>query len=143
MRRWWSAGATLAVALTVALVWLAVGALSDDELTGRPAVAASTPGPEDPAEPGNDRGRVAAEGHGPPPWAHGPGGRDGAPGKAGKRSWHAAWKAMSPRERERTMTRLAEEHAAGMRAWAACVADGRDDCEKPLPPGLAKRQSGR
>jgi hypothetical protein len=45
-----------------------------------------------------------------------------------------------PPAQARRMQRLARRHAAGMRAWAACTAAGRDGCEKPLPPGLAKRR---
>ena len=35
--------------------------------------------------------------------------------------------------------RLTTQHAKGMKAFGACVEAGRSDCEKPLPPGLAKR----
>ena len=37
------------------------------------------------------------------------------------------------------MKRLTTQHAKGMKAFGACVKAGRSDCEKPLPPGLAKR----
>ncbi len=47
---------------------------------------------------------------------------------------------MSPGERERLMKQLADEHEAGMKVYQSCRAEGRDDCTKPLPPGLAKRQ---
>jgi hypothetical protein len=50
------------------------------------------------------------------------------------------WKRFSPAERSETMRRLAREHARGMRAWARCKATGRDDCVRPLPPGLAKKR---
>lgn len=140
MGRWWPAGAVVAVTLTVALVWLGVGAFPDDGPPRGGAAAASTPAPEGVDEQRSERGRAASQGHGPPAWAHGRGARDGAPGKADERAWHGVWQAMSPRERERTMRRLAEEHATGMEAWGSCVAEGRDDCEKPLPPGLAKKQ---
>jgi hypothetical protein len=38
------------------------------------------------------------------------------------------------------MKRLTREHARGMRDWARCKATGRDDCVRPLPPGLAKKR---
>ena len=41
------------------------------------------------------------------------------------------------------MTRLAREHRQGMRAFGTCVEAGGDDCAKPLPPGLAKKQLRR
>lgn len=71
-------------------------------------------------------------GNGPPPGAHGPKGDD--------KAWQRAWKKLTPQQRERTMARLAEEHAVGVRAWAKCKAEGREGCEKPMPPGLAKKQ---
>jgi hypothetical protein len=37
------------------------------------------------------------------------------------------------------MRTLAEEHDRGMKQWHRCVASGRSACEKPLPPGLAKK----
>ena len=51
----------------------------------------------------------------------------------------AAWKALSPSERASLMAKLVRAHEIGMRKFAACRAAGRDDCVKPLPPGLAKR----
>jgi hypothetical protein len=50
------------------------------------------------------------------------------------------WKKPSPAEKARTMRKLTREHARGMRAWARCKSTGRDDCVRPLPPGLAKKQ---
>ena len=37
------------------------------------------------------------------------------------------------------MAKLVRAHEIGMKKFAACRAAGRDDCVKPLPPGLAKR----
>ncbi len=37
------------------------------------------------------------------------------------------------------MATLVKEHEQGMKAFAACRDAGGDDCEKPLPPGLAKK----
>ena len=31
-------------------------------------------------------------------------------------------------------------HGVAMRRWADCLQAGRSDCERPLPPGLAKRR---
>lgn len=134
MKRWLSAA--VAVLVTVALVWLGAGFSGDEPATVPAAAAADDDDAEGTEEP-SDRGREASAGHGPPAWAEGAGGGD-APGH--DRAWHEAWKAMTPTQREQTMARFAEEHASGMRAWAQCVSEGRDDCEKPLPPGMAKKQ---
>jgi hypothetical protein len=81
---------------------------------------------------------------GPPSWAHG----HGQHGDSGKpiqdKSWKDAWQQLTPAQRSKKMTDLAKAHAEGMRAWADCVAAGKSGvnlakCEKPLPPGLAKR----
>jgi len=82
--------------------------------------------------------RAEDRGHGPPPWAHGLAKlkmKHHGPAKAAK-----PWKALSPDQRHDLMERLSREHAAGMKAFATCVKAGRDDCEKPLPPGQAKRR---
>jgi hypothetical protein len=84
---------------------------------------------DDPGDTGQDKERG-----GPPPWAHSVG--------AGKKdkSGLDAWKQLGPAQREVLMARLTREHSDGMKAYGACRDDGRADCEKPLPPGLAKRQ---
>jgi hypothetical protein len=120
--------AALAVAVVVALVTLAVAGLLGAEPDGLDVAAGADEGSESSPEKQVKKSR----GHGPPPWAHGP--------KGDHKAWQRAWKKMTPQQREQTMTRLAQEHAAGMRAWVTCKADGRDDCEKPVPPGLAKKQ---
>jgi hypothetical protein len=150
MKRWLAAGVLVAVALALT-VTAALGMGPTGGGGGVQQVAAQDP--DDASPPGRQGGeRPGAgqdRGHGPPPWAHGPAKGGGPPPwahrpDAGKApDWKSEWQAMSPRQRERTMRRLAEEHAAGMKAFGSCVADGRDDCEKPLPPGLAKKQSGR
>lgn len=66
-----------------------------------------------------------------PSWAH----RQDKPHGPG-----AAWKALTPAQKAKKMAELSREHARGMQKWADCVAAGRDDCERPLPPGLAKRR---
>ncbi|MDQ4052899.1 MAG: hypothetical protein M3237_09380 [Actinomycetota bacterium] len=80
------------------------------------------------------------EGHGPPPWA----GKKGAKGSSDQ-SWQEAWRALSPAQRKQKMAALVKAHAQGMQKWGRCVAAAREDaskragCEKPVPPGLAKR----
>jgi hypothetical protein len=71
------------------------------------------------------------QGHGPPSWAH-------ATGDGGKGSLDA-WKELTPRQRAKKMAVLTRAHTAGMKKWAKCTAAGRNDCVRPLPPGLAKR----
>ena len=97
-------------------------ALSLDEDKGQPP-ASNPSGP--PAGADADR-------HGPPPWAHGHGGK-------GQDKSLTKWKAMTGAQRRAAMDRLVDEHAAGMKKFSACVETGSRDCEKPLPPGLAKR----
>ena len=104
---------------------------------GQAAVAAADPGDvaeADESSTDDDQDAdPAAERGGPPPWAH-----SAAKGKHAKHGLDA-WKRLTPAQREALMTRLTREHTAGMKAYSACRADGRKDCEKPLPPGLAKR----
>jgi hypothetical protein len=69
--------------------------------------------------------------HGPPAWAH-----------AHNHKSHASpatWKALTPARRRSRMAALARQHAAGMRRWGECTSAGREDCVRPVPPGLAKR----
>ena len=128
--RWLTAA--VAVALTVALVWFAAG--PSGEQPRSPAVAAAQ---HDEAEQRGDEGRKAPAGHGPPSWAQG---RGGGHGPGDERAWREAWKGLTSKQREETMSRFAQEHTSGMRAWRTCVSAGRGDCEKPLPPGLAKKR---
>ena len=86
------------------------------------------------ADESSARAEQEADRGGPPPWASSVAG--GKHHKVGL----DAWKRLTPAQREELMTRLAREHTAGMKAYRACRSDGRTDCEKPLPPGLAKRQ---
>ena len=95
--------------------------LSLDEDQGQPA-----------SNPSGSPADADGERHGPPPWAHGHGAK-------GQDKSLTKWKAMTPAQREATMDRLVREHAAGMKEFSACVEAGRQDCVKPLPPGLAKR----
>jgi hypothetical protein len=83
--------------------------------------------------------------HGPPAWAHAHSKAASARAK-GSKDWKGAWHAMTEAQRTARMETLSKAHAEGMRAWARCVEAagedraGRSSCEKPLPPGLAKKQ---
>ena len=143
MKSWVTAGVAAAVLLVVGLPALAVAlgpGASDPAApplfsTGRTA----DDGPADDAAEKADRDEAHdARGHryGPPPWAHGHGVKK--PGKAALESW----KKLTPAEKAKRMATLSQRHADGMKRWAACMAAGRTDCERPLPPGLAKRGPG-
>jgi hypothetical protein len=136
MRRLIAAGAVTALALVASVsVALADGGTSMAE----PGVERSTVDQNDSTTRPRRYGRAgerAGEGHGPPPWASG---FQGGPPE----SWHETWRDMTPQQRELRMSELAVEHAAGMRRWSACVAHERRDCEKPHPPGLARKRVDR
>jgi len=84
-------------------------------------------------------------GLGPPAWA--PAGGQGAHRAEAAQSWKDQWHALTPAQKTRQMAALARAHEDGMRKWRQCVrAAGteratRGSCQKPLPPGLAKKQS--
>lgn len=127
--------AVLAVAVPVV-----VATLSGNGGSGQ-AVAAVDPDTDADIDTKADAGEAGRGG--PPPWAHA-GGKD----KADKGAKHAkdsldAWKSLTPAEREKLMTRLSQEHEDGMKTYQACRTEGRTDCVKPLPPGLAKRQAAQ
>ena len=82
---------------------------------------------EQPAD--DDEREASDQGHGPPSWAN----------AGGRATGKEAWKRLPPDERRDLMARLVSEHRDGMRAFEECAQAGRDDCEKPLPPGLAKK----
>jgi hypothetical protein len=136
------------LALFAVAVPVVVDALSGNDGSGQ-AVAAVDPDTEAGTDADVKADAGDAEGGGPPPWAHA-GGKDKAD-KGAKHAEHAehskdsldAWKSLTPAEREKLMTRLSKEHEAGMEAYQACRAEGRTDCVKPLPPGLAKRQAAK
>lgn len=86
---------------------------------------------------------------GPPPWAasHSHAHHDHDHGRAGDHdAWKDAWKALTPAERRDRMAGLVDAHRMGMKHFGACMraADGdraaRAACDKPMPPGLAKKQ---
>ena len=123
----------MAVLTAIALATPAVSGwgFADEPMTPQPAVDLPAADPDDDAGGEDDKG---ADRGGPPPWAKAGGHQ--AKGKTGLEKW----KQLSAVEKKNLMTKLSSEHEAGMKAFAACRADGRDDCVKPLPPGHAKRQ---
>ena len=143
MKSWVTAGVAAAVLLVVGLPALAValGPGASDP-AAPPSVSTGRTADDGPAD--DDTGKADrdeahdARGHryGPPPWAHAHGVKK--PGKAALE----AWKKLTPAEKAKRMATLSQRHADGMKRWAACMAAGRTDCERPLPPGLAKRGPG-
>jgi len=71
--------------------------------------------------------------HGPPVWAHGHG-----HGPKLDKAARKEWKELTPAQRRTLMDKLIREHMEGMREWRSCMVEGRDDCELPFPPGLAR-----
>lgn len=144
------ASALFATAATTAvLVGWSTGSDGDSQPTGTLAVVQGEtaeddePGPPPwAAAPGQDADRRDRDGLGPPPWAAAHG-RDGA--KADQ-TWKDRWRTLTPTQKARKMESLARAHEEGMRTWTRCVQGAGDDtaersaCEKPLPPGLAKKQ---
>ena len=135
MRRTATLTMVFLVALGALTVSVALGAQSRHP-GGTPAFAAADPDDSvaadlDDDDEGQDRATTRERG-GPPPWAH-------AVAKDKAKTGLDAWKRLAPGEREQLMTRLVRDHRAGMEAFRACRDDGRKDCAKPLPPGLAKR----
>ena len=127
-------------ALLVAL--LLVGGLSATAVAVN--ASGSTPG----SSHKTDRAGKAdkADHPGPPSWAHAGGNGKGRHGdSADKRSWKKYWRDLTPAQRAAKMAELAQAHADGMKKFAACVkAAGTDRaaraaCDRPLPPGLAKK----
>ncbi|MGH3360820.1 MAG: hypothetical protein ACRDOM_00045 [Nocardioides sp.] len=107
--------------------------------------------PASSAEPGKHAEKAQAKpkdeksrGLGPPPWAQAHKSKESREQRA---DWKAAWQALTPAQREARMRTLARAHANGMEKWGDCVAAAGADkakraaCEKPLPPGQAKRRS--
>ena len=80
----------------------------------------------------------------PPAWSNAGGGghddKQDKPDKKGKKGKDDGWKQLAPAERRELMAGLVREHKAGMADFTTCKQAGGTDCEKPLPPGLAKKQ---
>ena len=140
------------VALLLAGVAVVTAAQDDTDDASLAAVATQ----DETGPPGRERGE-RGDGHGPPTWVHGgdgsppwagkPGEKSWKPGKPSK-EWKQRWRGLSEEQRADLMADLAREHARGMRRWADCVkaADDRAQrvgCERPLPPGLAKKAEPR
>ena len=76
----------------------------------------------------------------PPSWSNaGGGGQDDKQAKPDKQHRQDGWKKLAPAERRELMSGLVREHKAGMADFQACKRAGGTDCEKPLPPGQAKK----
>lgn len=118
---------------TAAVAMAASG--DDDQQTSRSRAA------HDKAEKADKAERDPKDHGHPPPWAHGA-------GRGSDPSWKDAWKVLTPAQRAAKMAELAQRHADGMKKFAACVEAAGDDsaarasCERPLPPGLAKKRLG-
>ena len=126
----WLTGLAGVAGLLAALGVPAIENLLPDTAVGVGHVALSGDDDES-ADDGHD------EGQGPPPWANNDRDKTKAKGKA--KGKNDAWKQLSPAARADLMTELVKEHEQGMKRFAACQEAGGDDCEKPLPPGLAKK----
>ena len=128
----WLAGLAGVVGLMAASVVPAIQTVLPDTAVGVGHVAVSAPDDES-ADEGHD------EGQGPPPWANNDRDKTETKAKGKAKGKNDAWKQLSPAARADLMTELVREHERGMKKFAACREAGGDDCEKPLPPGLAKK----
>jgi hypothetical protein len=129
VRKWLpalAAGAVLMVPFGVAAGNVLLSPPQDATATIVAAAASDESSEKSAEKPAKDK-----RGTGPPSWAGG--------GKGADKAWQQAWKGLSPADRSDLMKRLGREHAAGMKAFEECVAAGGSECEKPLPPGHAKR----
>jgi hypothetical protein len=153
MSKWIVSAVVAAVLLIAGLPTLAVTMTHGGPSTARSSAAAADDAPDVPDDrdeaddssdekadgPGEDapeKVNSKAKSHVKPPWAGGRHGKD----RAAKDAWKKQWQKLSPEQRARKSAQLARDHAEGMKRWKACVAAGRDDCEKPWPPGLAKKR---
>ena len=97
--------------------------------TGLPALASHGFGRDGPEHPHLE----ATHGSGPPPWAQ-------AATKMRHQPAPPAKPKLAAGEHAELMRVLTRRHRVGMQQWSRCRSAGRDECEKPLPPGLAKRR---
>ncbi len=128
------------VGLLAALAFAAVQAALADSAVGIANVSLSAdddPADDDPADGEREGQERGDQGQGPPPWANNDHDKQKAHGKA--TGGNDAWKQLSPAARADLMTTLVKEHKRGMRTFATCQEAGSSPCEKPLPPGLAKK----
>jgi hypothetical protein len=148
MKQWMTvvpAAAVAVVASAVVALTLDDPSASDDRMAQRAALAQDDDSRDDQAD--RDDRDDARDKH-RPAWRHL---KSGPPtwvlSKAHLKdhSWKrkSEWQTLAPAQRGEVMERLAREHRTGMRAWKRCVADSPsslgNDCERPLPPGIAKR----
>lgn len=132
--------------VVVAIGLLMIGSLSMAAFAvadGRKSPAVHAHAKAHPGQHAGDSGKGSkaedAKGDGPPPWARAHHGKPDA-------AWKKAWKALTPAQRAARMAELAQQHADGMKLFAACVKAAGDDssarakCVRPLPPGQAKKQ---
>jgi len=149
MRRVWFAG-LLAIGLIGGLPSAVAAFTAQQATTGqetaRSRAVAHEAEPQDSDDDGDGDGDGNGDGGGlgPPPWAHA--GQTAARGQGKDSAWKQAWHDLTPAQRQKKMKALAKSHADGMAEWGRCVAASAGDqqslagCDKPLPPGLAKRQ---
>lgn len=154
MKQWVVAVAMCLGALLVAGVVVTTTAQDDDADDALTTVATRDDDAEPPRHRRGTKGR--SDRYGPPPWVRGGPppwagwqGESWKPSKPSKppKPWHRRWGGLSEEERDDIMADLARKHAAGMRLWSDCVkeSDDRTDrtgCERPLPPGQAKKVRG-
>jgi hypothetical protein len=136
MRRSWALSLLTSILVAGIIAVLAVAAVRPD--TGASVAPAAAAADDERDEPGKGEDM----GGGPPPWAHANG-----QGKAhgADHAWKEAWTELTPAQKRERMAGLVRAHEQGMARWADCVAAAKNDpserasCEKPLPPGLAKK----
>lgn len=136
MKRWLVPALVAAVILALG-VFAAVSSKESDDSDDTRNTASNSRKHQDGKHSDNRGGRVKADredmGNGPPSWAHS---KKGKPDKAAREEWRE----LTPGQRRALIDELIREHAEGMKEWRECVLDERDDCERPFPPGLAKRR---
>jgi len=150
MRTWLASllGTTLVAGALTAVVLIAPNASSSASSAPSETVRATDSADADSAVGANEKPDTNDD-HGlslgPPSWAHGHGRHGNGTKSIQDNAWKNAWQQLTPTQRSNKMAALAKAHAEGMRAWVDCVAAaGKSSvnlakCEKPLPPGLAKR----
>lgn len=137
VRRTWLKSLGSGLLLCVLTIVTVLTLNTQDSSPTADATVLARAGAEDPRQ--DEKG-----GPGPPPWASA-GGANAKRGNATD-SWKDDWRALTPAQKTQTMASLARAHEDGMRNWTLCVraagtdAEKRRTCEKPLPPGLAKKQ---
>jgi hypothetical protein len=135
MRRNWGVSALASILVAGLIIAVVAVAGSQTDRGGSVAQAAATDQRDKP-----DKDDDA--GGGPPPWAHANG---QGKGRGADKMWKEAWRKLTPTQKQEKMAGLIRAHEQGMATWADCVAAAGNDigkratCEKPVPPGLAKK----